>query len=658
MRRRALHLILRSARRPFTRSFHNQRARLLQYRNIDRERDHARNADFQAIHSSMYFRSFSITAVVSAFVASGAYFVYRPTINVTSLKDASATASFSTVAAEAGHQVLEATRKALILDRDQLYTGTIPGDAPISKETDDAGRRVLEVMTPEQATARMRKREESYLNGRGKGVVRYDVVQLPSNDPIEDDHAEAIIEVPHGASSADTTSPTSAKSDSMFWGVYDGHSGWTTSAKLRQALISYVARELNTTYSGAHKNTSTTNPSLPSPETIDAAIKRGFVALDTSIVHDSVNIVFKSASKPKAASLLAPALSGSCALLSFYDSATKTLRVACTGDSRAILGRRSTTKPEKWTALALSEDQTGGTPSEMARLRAEHPGEPNVVSAGRVLGGLEPSRAFGDASYKWSREVQQRIKNEFFGRTASSMIKTPPYVTAEPVVTTTKVEPERGDFLVLATDGLWEMLTNEEVVGLVGQWLERHPEAQHGGTARAQSHSGGAASGGTPKDATADTWLKSWFSSSPKPSTLPIDTPSSPDQASKGGQRAPIRQQQWGLPPTTGPDSFVPTSDRFVVEDNNVATHLVRNALGGADRDMVCSLLTLPSPYSRRYRDDLTVEVVFFGEGEREGPDDSAVPPEADMKAQGRVVVNDEATAKGMKPNAELQSKL
>jgi len=29
--------------------------------------------------------------------------------------------------------------------------------------------------------------------------------------------------------------------------------------------------------------------------------------------------------------------------------------------------------------------------------------------------------------------------------------------------------------------------------------------------------------------------------------------------------------------------------------------------------------LTLPSPYSRRYRDDLTVEVIFFGEGSEGG---------------------------------------
>ena len=57
----------------------------------------------------------------------------------------------------------------------------------------------------------------------------------------------------------------------------------------------------------------------------------------------------------------------------------------------------------------------------------------------------------------------------------------------------------------------------------------------------------------------------------------------------------PIRQQQWSVPSENG-------HGRFVVEDKNAATHLVRNALGGKDRDMVCALLTLPSPYSRRYR--------------------------------------------------------
>ncbi|WPH01078.1 pyruvate dehydrogenase acetyl-transferring phosphatase 1, mitochondrial [Acrodontium crateriforme] len=477
--------------------------------------------------------------------------------------------------------VPEAVRKALIVDQGQLYTAEIPADQPISKETDYSGRKVLEMLTPEQASAKLRTNEESYLVGRGEGVVRYDVVQIPSNDPIEDDHVEKIVEVPNTIAAAEDGK---LRSDWMFWGVFDGHAGWTTSAKLRQTLVSYVARELNNTYKSALQDPKL---NVPTAESVDAAIKTGFLKLDHEITHDSVQKVLKAQSRVVAAEILAPALSGSCALLSFYDSRSKELRVACTGDSRAVLGRRGSSG--KWTATALSVDQTGGTPSEDARLRAEHPGEQYVTLNGRILGGLEPSRAFGDAVYKWSKEVQDKLKSSYFGRTPSKYLKTPPYVTAEPVVTTTKVDPSKGDFVVMATDGLWEMLTNEEVVGLVGQWLEKQ-------AVNDQS-----------KSTSTTGWLQSWFTSQ-KSSSLPIEHH---DQGSDRGQRAPIRQQQWGVP--TGKD------ERFVVEDKNAATHLVRNALGGKDRDMVSALLTLPSPFSRRYRDDLTVLVIFFGEGEGNG---------------------------------------
>ena len=200
------------------------------------------------------------------------------------------------------------------------------------------------------------------------------------------------------------------------------------------------------------------------------------------------------------------------------------------------------------------------------------------------------------------------------------MLKTPPYVTAEPIITTTKVEPEKGDFVVMATDGLWEMLTNEEVVGLVGQWLDTQ----------------GKLNGGNPQT---QSWLKSWWSSEKQ---LPIDQK---DNGAGAGQRAPIRQQQWGTKTNL--------NERFVVEDKNVATHLVRNALGGKDQDQLSALLTLPSPFSRRYRyvhpcltscetkhadrsrDDLTVEVILFGEG----------------AADGKVTLNKEASAE---PQAKL----
>ena len=322
-------------------------------------------------------------------------------------------------------------------------------------------------------------------------------------------------------------------------------------------LINYVARELNTTYKAAS--------GLPSSEDVEKAIKTGFTRLDHEIVHESVEKVFKANSKLAAAELLAPALSGSCALLSFYDSKSKLLRVACTGDSRAVLGRRADSG--KWVATPLSVDQTGSNKDEEARMRRLHPGEDEVIKKGRVLGGLEPTRAFGDATYKWSRQVSEKLKESFFGRTPNALLKTPPYVTAEPVVTTTKMSPEKGDFVVMATDGLWEMLTNEEVVGLVGQWIEKQASSS----------------------STSSSWATLFTQQN---SRLPVEQGTVKSEG-KNGQKTPIRQQQWGV---KGEDA------RFVVKDKNVATHLVRNALGGRDGDMVTALLTLPAPYSRRYR--------------------------------------------------------
>ncbi|KAK3387032.1 protein phosphatase 2c [Podospora didyma] len=542
----------------------------------------------EPLQSSMYFRRASF-ALVSALVGYGAWYSYNGDSTDAVSRAYSTSASSSANAAAP-------TRSVLVIGADELQTGTFVGEGPISKTTDNDGRRVLEMLTPEQATEKLRKSEQSYFVNRGQGVLRYDMVQLPSNDPIEDDHAEKIVEMP-----SSRTADGSGSSDWMFWGVFDGHSGWTTSAKLRQTLISFVARELNDTYKAASGLT-------PSQEAVESAIKTGFLRLDDEIVHQSVQKVLQSNNKIVGAEMLAPALSGSCALLSFYDSRSKLLRVACTGDSRAVLGRRSSSG--KWTATALSVDQTGSNPDEAARLRKLHPGEEHVVRNGRVLGGLEPTRAFGDASYKWTRDIADKLRQQFFGRTVSPLLKTPPYVTAEPVVTTTKIEPEKGDFVVMATDGLWEMLTTEEVVGLVGKWIE----SQASSTTNSQFDS---------------VWSRVFGSQSAK---LPVE----PSQGAKGGdadgQKTPIRLRQWGV----SPDEM----DRFVVKDKNVATHLIRNALGGKNQEQVSALLTLPSPYSRRYRDDLTVQVIFFGYSEK----------------TGEVLVNNEATAEANK--GALKAKL
>jgi pyruvate dehydrogenase phosphatase len=174
--------------------------------------------------SSMYVRRVSI-AVVSGLVGYGAWFVYRgngdpSSISASQAKEFTTSSNVYSLPLEAG--ATEVERKAVIVGADSLYTGAIAGDGPISKDTDDAGRKVLEMLTPEQATQKLRRNEESYLVGRGKGVVRYDVVQIPSNDPIEDDHSEKIIELPTALATA--TAARNPSSDWMFWGVFDGHS--------------------------------------------------------------------------------------------------------------------------------------------------------------------------------------------------------------------------------------------------------------------------------------------------------------------------------------------------------------------------------------------------------------------------------------------------
>ncbi|KAL8928327.1 MAG: hypothetical protein Q9172_000919 [Xanthocarpia lactea] len=562
----------------------------------------------------MYLRQFSVAAIASI-VASGLWYYRGEPDRKRELTD-SPTTTRGLVSSNpsvflrqhCGHAepqliVLHSTpvespsRLNPVVEDDQFFVQELASSGPIVKSAEAQSTSLHAMLTPDEATQKLRRLQESYQVLRGRGVLRYDIVQLPSNNPIEDDHAEKLIETSPPNVLSDGASD-SATSDWMFWSVFDGHGGWTTSAKLRQVLISYVARELNAAYKSA-----STTPSLlyPSAASVDAAIKQGFLKCDHEIVHESVIKAQKANTKSAAANLLGPALSGSCALLSFYDTRSKDFKVACTGDSRAVLGRRDPNGI--WTAQPLSEDQTGGTPSEMARLRAEHPGEPNVVAHGRILGNLEPSRAFGDAHYKWARDIQNMVKKNWFGRTPLTLLKTPPYVTAEPVVTTTRVMPEKGDFVVLATDGLWEMLTNEEVVGLVGRWLEENP-VHAKKTASASS-----------------SWTSSFLGSKARSDvSLPVNR--SQEENGQSGQRTPIRRQQWDV--TAG-------DERFVVEDKNAATHLVRNALGGRDRDMVCGLLTLPSPYSRRYRDDLTVEVIFFGEGEASGD----VVPNVEASAHG-----------------------
>lgn len=131
---------------------------------------------------------------------------------------------------------------------------------------------------------------------------------------------------------------------------------------------------------------------------------------------------------------MAPIVAGSCALLSICDPMQSVLRVACVGDSRAIL-RSYAEDQQAYAAQALSHDQTGLSADEVARTATAHPGEKDDIldrKSGRLTG-IAVTRAFGDHRWKWPTEQVETVQKQFFGLAPRPNSKTPPYMTAEPV---------------------------------------------------------------------------------------------------------------------------------------------------------------------------------------------------------------------------------
>lgn len=367
------------------------------------------------------------------------------------------------------------------------------------------------------------------------GVKRYDGTQLASNSPCEDRFV-------HGK----LPSPWNDGSQWMAWALFDGHAGSQTADLLEKQLLPFVRDSLTQVKPPS-------NEESVSEELVQNAITKGFMDLDDSIMNTAVDASQSKEPLREKVKKLAPAYAGSCALLSLYDSVTSTLHVACTGDSRAVLGQKG---PDgKWEAVPLSVDQTGYNEEEVARISKEHPGEENVVKDGRVLG-MAVSRAFGDSRWKWALDFQRDMKRRFNGPgplTPRYDVQTPPYLTAEPVVTSTKIgAAQKPSFLIMATDGLWDMLSSQQAVDLVGKWVESE-------------------------------------ASKPAPTYKPLD----------------FGQLEGGVD-----DRFV--EERTIVQDDNAAVHLVRNSLGGNHNELITGRLAFSAPFSRNVRDDITVQVVFF----------------------------------------------
>lgn len=288
---------------------------------------------------------------------------------------------------------------------------------------------------------------------------------VSSNNPGEDRHSLAY----------DT------KSDTALFTVIDGHKGFQCAETLKHSLLAFVAAHIRP---GMDKSLKLVDPvkelegscrlselegaavQTDSKQGLLKELKEAFLEMDNSISSAALSDVQwigkgHSLTEEMKQRILS-ALTGACVNLGYLMG--RELFIANTGDCRAVIGTRV---GGRWVANPLSVDQQVSDQEEVNRLKRDHPGEEDtVISAGRLLGSLMPLRSFGDVDFKWSKENVEMIS-----RVVSQFYKTPPYLTAEPVVTHRTLR-EGDRFLVLATDGLWEKMSNEQVVNLVATFAD------------------------------------------------------------------------------------------------------------------------------------------------------------------------------------------
>ena len=144
-----------------------------------------------------------------------------------------------------------------------------------------------------------------------------------------------------------------------------------------------------------------------------------------------------------------PGLSGSTALVALVDVPRQQLVVANAGDSRAVLCREGR-------AVALSTDHKPSCVSERRRIEAAGSSVMDgYVSTPHSFGGrLAVSRGLGDREHKLSRLPPQMQA-----------------ITAEPELCELALQPEVDEFVLLACDGVWDVLTSDEAVACVRRRL-------------------------------------------------------------------------------------------------------------------------------------------------------------------------------------------
>ncbi|KAH9694581.1 putative protein phosphatase 2C 60 [Citrus sinensis] len=228
-----------------------------------------------------------------------------------------------------------------------------------------------------------------------------------------------------------------------FVGVYDGHGGPETSRYINDHLFQHLKRF-------------TSDQQSMSADVIRKAYQateEGFMSLVTK----------QWPMKPQIAAV------GSCCLVGVICGGT--LYIANLGDSRAVLGRVVKATGEVL-AIQLSTEHNACIESVRQELQALHPDDSQIVvlkhNVWRVKGLIQVSRSIGDVYLKKAEFNREPLYIKFRLR---EPIKRP-ILSADPSISVHQLQPH-DQFVIFASDGLWEHLSNQEAVDIV----QNHPQS-------------------------------------------------------------------------------------------------------------------------------------------------------------------------------------
>ncbi|KAL0914588.1 hypothetical protein M5K25_014949 [Dendrobium thyrsiflorum] len=220
-----------------------------------------------------------------------------------------------------------------------------------------------------------------------------------------------------------------------FIGVYDGHGGPEASRFVNTRLFPHL-----------HKFASEQGGVSAD------VIKKAFDATEEEFLH----LVKRSwPSRPQIASV------GSCCLVGAITE--DMLYVANLGDSRAVLGHR-TPDGKEVVAERLTSDHNVAVEEVRKELVELHPDDSHIVvhnrGVWRIKGIIQVSRSIGDVYLK----KPEFSRDPFFKQFVIPLKR--PVITAEPSIRMHKLRTH-DLFLIFASDGLWEQLSDEAAVEIV-----------------------------------------------------------------------------------------------------------------------------------------------------------------------------------------------